>query len=88
MVRAAQGVHGAAVNVMDYNMPTQIIMTEVREGGRVLPDMMICRTAPLEIGIHWGDCLVDDSLGCRFAKSYGEARCICTHPNWYEFIKQ
>jgi len=69
-------------------MPAEIIMPEVRESANVLPDSNICRTAPLEPGIHWGNCLVSDSLSCRYAKGYGEAHCICTHPNWYEFIKQ
>jgi hypothetical protein len=69
-------------------MPAEIIMTEVKESAYVLPDSNICRTAPLEVGIHWGNCLVGDSLGCRYAKEYGETHCVCTHPNWYEFIKQ
>jgi len=69
-------------------MPMPIISPEVRESDAVLPNSTICRTAPLEVGIHWGDCLVSDPLDCRYARSYGGANCICTHPNWYEFIKQ
>jgi len=61
---------------------------EVSPKTRFLPDPGICRTEPLETGIHCGGCLVIDPLDCRYAKDFGGIRCVCTHPNWYEFIKQ
>ena len=69
-------------------MPAPTITPEVAPKTNVLPDSGICSTAPLEMGIHWGNCLVGDSLGCRYAKDYGGIHHICTHPKWYEFIKQ
>ena len=69
-------------------MPATTTLPEVAPNTRVQPDPDKCQTAPLEIGIHWGACLVSDPADCRFVKNYGGAHHICKHPNWYEFIRQ
>ena len=71
-----------------HNMTAPTIIPEIAPKTHILPNPKLCRTSPLDIGIHYGVCLVADSLDCRYAKAYGEVHAVCTHPNWYEYIKQ
>jgi hypothetical protein len=69
-------------------MPKNAIRPDAVKNTHVLPDPKICCTKTLEIGTTYGDCLVKNPMGCRYAVSYGNGYHLCHHPHWDEFIRR